>query len=155
SNAWNVSRALVIGARFCCAFHGRKRFRAPGQRVKTAQQQHGEVVMPFFICTACGMQYAESGKPPAQCTICEEERQYGPPRRTAWTTLEALAQGYMNAWREYDSGIIGIGSQPAFAIGQRALLLRTSGGNVLWDCIATLDAATVTAIKGIGGLKAI
>ncbi|HEY7997759.1 MAG TPA: MBL fold metallo-hydrolase, partial [Pseudolabrys sp.] len=26
---------------------------------------------------------------------------------------------------------------------------------VLWDCIATLDAATVTAIKGLGGLKAI
>ena len=57
--------------------------------------------------------------------------------------------------REYEPGVIGIGSQPAFAIGQRALLVRTSGGNVLWDCIATLDAATVTAIKGLGGLKAI
>ena len=34
-------------------------------------------------------------------------------------------------------------------------LLRTAGGNVLWDCIATLDAATVTAIKGLGGIKAI
>ena len=61
----------------------------------------------------------------------------------------------MNSLREYEPGIIGIGSQPAFAIGQRALLLRTESGNVLWDCIATLDAATVTAIKGLGGIKAI
>jgi glyoxylase-like metal-dependent hydrolase (beta-lactamase superfamily II) len=34
-------------------------------------------------------------------------------------------------------------------------LLRTSGGNVLWDCIATLDTATVTMIKGLGGISAI
>ena len=29
------------------------------------------------------------------------------------------------------------------------------GGNILWDCVATLDAATVSMIKGLGGLKAI
>jgi glyoxylase-like metal-dependent hydrolase (beta-lactamase superfamily II) len=101
------------------------------------------------------MQYAESETPPAQCAVCEEERQYVPPRGQTWTTLPALSQSHMNAWREYDTGIIGIGSTPQFAIGQRALLLRSKGGNILWDCVATLDAATVTAIKGLGGLKAI
>ena len=111
--------------------------------------------MAHFICTACGMQYAESEKPPAQCAICEEERQYVPPRGQSWTTLDALAQSHTNTWREYDAGLLGIGSTPHFAIGQRALLLRTDKGNVLWDCIATLDAATVTAIKGLGGIQAI
>ena len=81
--------------------------------------------MPHFICTACGMQYAESAAPPAQCVICEEERQYVPPRGQTWTTLDALAQSHMNSYREYEPGVIGIGAQPAFAIGQRALLLRT------------------------------
>ncbi|MGH6726811.1 MAG: MBL fold metallo-hydrolase [Pseudolabrys sp.] len=109
--------------------------------------------MPQFICTACGMQYAESDKPPAQCAICEEERQYVPPRGQTWTTLDALAQSHMNSLREYEPGILGIGA--GFAIGQRALLVRTPGGNVLWDCVATLDAATVSAIKGLGGIKAI
>jgi hypothetical protein len=111
--------------------------------------------MPLFICTACGMQYPESDQPPANCVICEEERQYVPPRGQGWTTLEALSQSHMNSYREYEPGLLGIGSQPQFAIGQRALLVRTPGGNVLWDCIATLDAATVTAIKGLGGIKAI
>ena len=111
--------------------------------------------MPLYICTACGTQYSESAKAPAQCVICEEERQYVPPRGQTWTTLETLSQSHMNGFHEYDTGIIGIGSQPSFAIGQRALLVRTEGGNVLWDCIATLDAATISLIKGVGGLKAI
>jgi hypothetical protein len=109
--------------------------------------------MPAFICTACGTQYPESEKPPAQCTICEEERQYVPPGGQSWTTLDRLAQSHMNSFRQHEKGVTGIGA--GFAIGQRALLVQTEGGNVLWDCVATLDAATVTLIKGLGGLKAI
>jgi len=111
--------------------------------------------MPAFICTACGTQYPPADTPPAHCVICEEERQYVPPSGQGWTTLDALTQSHMNGMRQYEPGVLGIGAQPAFAIGQRALLLRTSGGNVLWDCIATLDSATVTAIKGLGGIQAI
>jgi len=111
--------------------------------------------MPFFICTACGTQYSESGEPPACCVICEEERQYVPPRGQTWTTLQALRGSHTNTFREYDDGIIGIGATPAFAIGQRALLVRTDAGNILWDCIATLDNATVTMIESLGGIDAI
>jgi len=108
--------------------------------------------MPAFICTACGTQYPQSATPPAQCTICEEERQYVLPSGQSWTTLEALAQSHMNSLREYEPGVMGIGA--GFAIGQRALLVQTSAGNVLWDCVATLNPATVTAIKALGGIKA-
>jgi glyoxylase-like metal-dependent hydrolase (beta-lactamase superfamily II) len=111
--------------------------------------------MALFICTACGTQYPDTAQPPKQCAICEEERQYVPPRGQGWTTLETLAQSHMNSFREYEAGVIGIGSQPAFAIGQRALFVRTNGGNVLWDCVATLDAATIDLINGLGGIKAI
>jgi hypothetical protein len=111
--------------------------------------------MPHFICTACGTQYPDSAQPPAQCKICEEERQYVPPRGQSWTTLQALRNSHSNTFREYEPGVIGIGSTPSFAIGQRALLLRTDAGNILWDCIATLDDATVTMIEGLGGIDAI
>lgn len=111
--------------------------------------------MPAYICTACGTQYPPTDAPPKECTICEEERQYVPPGGQTWTTLPALAAGRFNAFREYEPGVIGVGSQPSFAIGQRALLLQTRLGNVLWDCISLLDDATVTLIKGLGGLKAI
>lgn len=111
--------------------------------------------MPAFICTACGTQYTPGDNPPAQCTICEEERQYVPPRGQGWTTLAALRQSHVNGFRAYEPHILGIGTQPTFAIGQRALLVRTPGGNVLWDCIALLDEATVALIKGLGGIQAI
>jgi glyoxylase-like metal-dependent hydrolase (beta-lactamase superfamily II) len=111
--------------------------------------------MPAFICTACGTQYAPTDAPPERCPICTEERQYVPPGGQGWTVLEALAARSFNAWREHEPGLFGIGTQPAFAIGQRALLVRTPHGNVLWDCIAMLDAATVTQIKALGGLSAI
>jgi hypothetical protein len=111
--------------------------------------------MPAYICTACGTQFAPSDAAPPRCDICEEERQYVPPGGQGWTTPPALAARHFNAWREHEPGLIGIGSQPQFAIGQRALLIRTPAGNVLWDCISMLDAATVTLIKGLGGLTAI
>ena len=48
-----------------------------------------------------------------------------------------------------------LGTRPRFAIGQRALLVLTPHGNVLWDCISLIDEATVTLIEGLGGLSAI
>jgi hypothetical protein len=111
--------------------------------------------MPCFICSACGTQYAESASPPAQCLICEEERQYVPERGQTWSTLDALAQSHGLKTRDYEPGITGIGSQPSFAIGQRALLLRTDAGNILWDCVAPLNDATVKTIEGLGGIDAI
>jgi hypothetical protein len=114
-----------------------------------------EPAMPAFICTACGTQYPDSDAPPKQCPVCEEERQYVPPTGQSWTTLDGLRARHFNAFRQHEDGLIGIGTQPNFAIGQRALLLCTSHGNMLWDCIALLDEATVTLIRGLGGLKAI
>ena len=111
--------------------------------------------MNAFICTACGTQYPPSETPPAQCTICEEERQYVPPTGQSWTTLNGLAARHFNAYRQHEPGVIGIGTQPNFAIGQRALLIRTPQGNILWDCIAMLDDATVALIQGLGGLAGI
>ena len=111
--------------------------------------------MDAYICTACGTQYPPSDGPPAHCIICEDERQFIPPRGQTWTTLPALAAGHFNGWRQHEPGIIGIGTQPQFAIGQRALLISTPNGNVLWDCVSMLDAATVALIKALGGLSAI
>src|SRR5438876_11914796 len=111
--------------------------------------------MDAFICTACGTQYAPSSVPPPHCVVCEDERQYVPPRGQTWTTLAALASGHFNSYRQYEPGVIGIGTQPPFAIGQRALVVCTPNGNVLWDCIAMLDSATITLIETLGRLTAI
>jgi hypothetical protein len=110
--------------------------------------------MPAFVCTTCGTQYPPADSAPKNCPICDDERQYVGPSGQNWTTQEKLALTHFNAWREYTPDILGIATQPRFAIGQRALLLRTAHGNVLWDCISMLDAATVTLINSLGGIRA-
>jgi glyoxylase-like metal-dependent hydrolase (beta-lactamase superfamily II) len=111
--------------------------------------------MPAFICSTCGTQYPPTDAPPGVCPVCGDERQFIPPEGQSWTTLERLRISHHNGFRQYEPGLIGIGTQPKFAIGQRALLLCTSEGNILWDCISLIDDATVTIINGLGGLRAI
>lgn len=111
--------------------------------------------MPAFICTTCGTQYPPSDAPPPGCSICQEERQYVNPLGQSWTTLEQMRRTHRNAFAVVEAGLFGIGTVPAFAIGQRALLVRGQGGNVLWDCISFLDDATIEIILALGGVSAI
>ncbi len=111
--------------------------------------------MTNFICTACGTQYAESIQPPPMCAICQDERQYVRKTGQQWTTLDRLRQTNRTSIKFKEPGLIGIGIEPQFAIGQRALLLQTPDGNILWDCIPLLDESLIQAINAWGGLSAI
>jgi hypothetical protein len=111
--------------------------------------------MPHFICTTCGTQHAEGDQPPAACAICQDERQYVKVTGQNWTTLDKLRRTNRNSLRFEEPGLTGIGIDPPFAIGQRALLVRTPGGNVLWDCVPLLDPAVVEFVKALGGITAV
>ncbi len=75
------------------------------------------------------------------------------PLGQARTTTETLARAHRNAFAEH--GLLGIGTTPAFAIGQRALLVTTPAGNVLWDCASFLDPATHRIVAALGSIAAI
>jgi glyoxylase-like metal-dependent hydrolase (beta-lactamase superfamily II) len=112
--------------------------------------------MPAYICTTCGVQFAPSEAPPGHCPICEDERQYIGWQGQRWTTQEEMqAQGHRNELREEEPGLISIGTTPTVAIGQRALLVRTDAGNLLWDCQHYLDDETIRAVRELGGVQAI
>jgi glyoxylase-like metal-dependent hydrolase (beta-lactamase superfamily II) len=114
------------------------------------------ITMEAFICRTCGVQYAPSEQPPEHCPICEDERQYVGWNGQQWTTLDALRdEGRANHLYEEEPGLVAIDTRPAVAIGQRALLVQTPNGNVMWDCITLVDDATVAAIRELGGLAAI
>ena len=111
--------------------------------------------MPHFICQTCGSEFAESAAPPDRCPICQDERQYVGSEGQQWTTMADLRQGHRNAIQPEEPGLTGIVTEPGFAIGQRALLVQTPAGNVLWDCVSLLDDATVQAVRALGGVAAI
>jgi glyoxylase-like metal-dependent hydrolase (beta-lactamase superfamily II) len=107
------------------------------------------------ICTTCGTQIEASSKAPESCPICRDERQFIGHAGQRWTTLEELRKTRFQTVRLKEPALYGIGVEPRFGIGQRALLIRAEAGNVLWDCVALLDEAVLDFINGIGGLAAI
>jgi glyoxylase-like metal-dependent hydrolase (beta-lactamase superfamily II) len=111
--------------------------------------------MQKFMCVTCGIQYPASGAAPERCVICEDERQYVGRNGQRWTTLDELKQSHRNAFSELAPGITSIVTEPGFGIGQRAHLIQTEQGNVLWDCIALLDEETESTIRDMGDLAAI
>ena len=105
------------------------------------------------LCVACGTQY---GAARGDCPLCEDERQFVPQTGQAWTTLEMLrGPSHRGVLHAQGPGVLGIGCEPSFAIGQRALLIQAPGGNVLWDCQAYLDDELAALIRAEGGVSAI
>ena len=105
------------------------------------------------ICSTCGVQY---GGPRPGCPICLDERQYVGWDGQQWTTLgELQAAGHRGRIQEEGPGVVGIGAIPPTAIGQRALLLRSPGGNVLWDMITYVDDDLLARVSELGGVSAI
>lgn len=111
--------------------------------------------MSAWICVTCGVQYPDTDEPAARCPLCEDERQYVGWDGQQWTTMAELAREHTVDLREEETGLLGVGVQPAVAIGQRALLVRTPQGNVLWDCISLIDDNARQQINDLGGITAI
>jgi hypothetical protein len=111
--------------------------------------------MTRFICATCGTQFADAEAPPPSCPICEDDRQYIGQNGQQWTTLATLRDAYHNVIKPLEPNLTGIGTHPSFSIAQRALLVQTPEGNLLWDCISLLDDPTIAAVKALGGIDAI
>ena len=111
--------------------------------------------MENFICVQCGTQFAETAEPPSHCPICQEERQFVRHTGQEWTMLKRLTANHHNRIEDEAPQLLGIGTEPEFAIGQRALLLQSLGGNLLWDCISLLDDETIAEVNARGGIRAI
>jgi hypothetical protein len=108
-----------------------------------------------FVCATCGAQFPPSADPPPECLICRDSRQFVGLDGQQWTTLEELARKHRNIIQQEEPGLHSIYTEPHFAIGQRAFLLQTPGGNLLWDCLALLDRPTIQAVRDLGGIAAI
>ena len=111
--------------------------------------------MNAWICVTCGVQQSPSEVAPPHCPICDDERQYVGWGGQQWTTSEDLRRTHHSVIREEEPDLFGIATDPAFAIGQRALLIRTPHGNVMWDSVSVMDDVALTRVAELGGISAI
>jgi glyoxylase-like metal-dependent hydrolase (beta-lactamase superfamily II) len=71
------------------------------------------------------------------------------------TPQPAHGHGHGNDQARRAIQLYSLSTSPKFGIGQRAILVCTPAGNLLWDCLTFLDRATVEWISAQGGLAAI
>src|SRR6266566_2778955 len=101
--------------------------------------------MPTYICVTCGTQFAPGAEPPPDCPICLDERQYVGPGGQQWTTSEEFREAHHSRVEEIEPALIGVGVEPSFAIGQRALHVES----LLWDCVPLVDDDAVDGVETI------
>src|SRR4051794_8188595 len=112
--------------------------------------------MTLRICATCGVEDADRDVPLAVCPVCADERQYVPAGGQVWTTQEELAAlPYELTVRELEPGLFGMERSPDVGIGQRTHLLRTPGGNLMWDPPGYVDDRVAERVAELGGLAAI
>jgi glyoxylase-like metal-dependent hydrolase (beta-lactamase superfamily II) len=107
------------------------------------------------ICVTCGVAVDLDRFDPDDCAVCSDDRQYVGYDGQQWTTMTDLASDHVNVIREESPGLWGVGTEPSFAIAQRALIVPGEGGNLLWDCVSLVDGPTVDRVNELGGLAAI
>ncbi|RFU74686.1 hypothetical protein TARUN_7556 [Trichoderma arundinaceum] len=125
----------------------------------TLEPYDDAVSSSWLICNTCGTQFPTADRSAVKtCHVCDDPRQYVPPSGQSFTTMaDARATGHRNEFKtyEHDERLISFHTVPRFGIGQRAILIRTPEGNVLWDCISYIDDETIAKVNELGGLKAI
>ncbi|KAF2154667.1 hypothetical protein K461DRAFT_319196 [Myriangium duriaei CBS 260.36] len=112
----------------------------------------------LLVCVACGTQFDVSyDHGLSKCKICEDPRQFIPASGQAWTSLRRERGRHKNEWKQdsHDDRIWSLYADPKLGIGERAILIKTSHGNVIWDLFAYLDDDLVKFIQHQGGVKAI
>ncbi|XP_024515507.1 uncharacterized protein LOC112340767 [Selaginella moellendorffii] len=68
-----------------------------------------------------------------------------------WTSMSKMRLQFRNGFKKHEPQVFEIITFPKFGIKH----IQTQEGNILWDCIAFLDDATVEITKSLGGLRAI
>jgi hypothetical protein len=124
-----------------------------GKNLILSGNMNRQISMANKICMTCGTEFPS--KDQDVCPVCNDDRQYVPETGQAWTTREQLSGNYAVLIRQPGQRLYELKVSPSFAIGQRAFLILSPAGNLLWDCIPLLNDATIDFIKARGGLKAI
>ncbi|TKX23442.1 hypothetical protein C1H76_4510 [Elsinoe australis] len=109
----------------------------------------------LIICVACGTQYDVTYKQGLErCKICDDPRQFIPPSGQQWTSLGREKGKHENKWEQdaSDDRIWHLYADPKLGIGERASLIKTPHGNIIWDCFAYLSQDLVDFVRGCAAL---
>ncbi|UUX58656.1 hydrolase [Glutamicibacter halophytocola] len=106
-------------------------------------------------CAGCAVEFPPGAQPEGLCPICADERQYIPGGTQRWMrTGDLVTDGHELTLTELEPGLTAIAS-PEIGIGQSALLVQTTGGNLLFDVPGLITEQIIAWLQSCGGLAGI
>ena len=112
--------------------------------------------MTTYLCATCAVETDGPRTAAEVCPICADERQYLPPGGQRWTTVEELtAEGRRVQWMEVEDRLLGLRTEPGVGIGQQAMLVQGSDGNLLWDPPGLITSEAVDVVRSRGPVLAV
>jgi hypothetical protein len=103
------------------------------------------------------MRHTVRGVSTPACSLCHcrADGRLESTERPTWTTLAEIHNRHTNLIQRLEPHLFSVRPIPALPLGQRALLLGTDHGNILWGSVTVVDDATVRMVRALGGLTAI
>lgn len=110
----------------------------------------------IWICATCAVETGDLSEPPAQCAVCEDERQWVPESGQRWTTLAELREaGTRITVDPVEDDLWGLRADPSVGIGQQTMVLRTPDGVLLFDCVGYVDDEALAFVRSLGPTLAV
>ena len=107
--------------------------------------------LPAHVCANCGWWQRHFAVPPS-CPMCLDARHVVPQDGWRFLTLEAARGAYPCHWEELEPGAWRFWNEPVDGIGPSAYLLRTPGGNVMFEGCTVFSEAALAHIRALGGV---
>ncbi|MHC6177981.1 MBL fold metallo-hydrolase [Glutamicibacter sp. X7] len=115
-----------------------------------------DATLQRWQCATCATEFDPAHQLPQLCPICADERQYVPDGVQRWVTAgQLLDAGHRVRITGIEPRLYALDVEPAVGIGQRAKLVCTEGGNLLFDVPPVLDDKCVARLRELGGVAAI
>jgi hypothetical protein len=91
-----------------------------------------------LVCLKCGAQYC-ANEAPSTCMLCADERGSLGRNGQEWAKKSDVFKTHKNTVHEEEPGLLSIGTEPLFGIGQRALLIQTGAitSEIGEDCMGS------------------
>ncbi len=111
----------------------------------------GALELPAYLCDNCGFWQRHFERPPS-CPLCLDARHVVPQGGWRFWTLGEAQARFPSRWAELEPGVWRFWNDPVSGIGPSAYLVRTEGGNMVFEGGAVFDAAALAKIGELGGI---
>jgi hypothetical protein len=112
----------------------------------------GALDLPAFLCDNCGFWQRHFARPPS-CPLCHDARHVVPQDGWRFWTEREARERFPCHWAELEPGVWRFWNDPISGIGPSGYLVRTDGGNMVFEGCGVWSEAALEQVETLGGVQ--